>query len=305
MTTVGRTVLLPADKSGEVRATLSPKADCESMCAFLLLAGTRRYVPPEAKVLVHQIWLGDRRDDATAATYSAEDVMVIQRDIGRLVQYTAEMGGGADLIETALRIPPWERLRPLTIDELVRTKLDTGDSLFEPAPADPPAASSASTTATPTVAPATERGWSLVERLGRPMLTRRHTLTSEGEEIGSFDLVFACSGQPNTYTATYNENRKRPGARRNPVALKDVAISVGREAAVLRIVSSEATNKPPELVSSARGIVTASLMKNFADWGSRALMIETATTNNQETAIRVGNTGLARQFAKFQAACAK
>src|SRR5215470_402123 len=51
MTTVGRTVLLPADKSGDVRATLSPKADCESMCAFLLLSGARRYVPPEAKVL--------------------------------------------------------------------------------------------------------------------------------------------------------------------------------------------------------------------------------------------------------------
>jgi hypothetical protein len=39
MTTVGRTLPLPADKSGEARATLSPRADCESMCAFLLLAG--------------------------------------------------------------------------------------------------------------------------------------------------------------------------------------------------------------------------------------------------------------------------
>jgi hypothetical protein len=134
---------------------------------------------------------------------------------------------------------------------------------------------------------------------------RRHPLTSEGEEIGSFDLIIACSGQPNTYTATYTENRKRPGARRNPVALKDVAISVGREQAVLRIVSSESTTKPPELVSSARGIVTASLMKGFADWGTRALTIETATTNNQETAIRVGNTGFSRHFAKFAAACAK
>jgi hypothetical protein len=303
-TTVGKTLVVPGEK-GEPRVMLSFKADCESMCAFLLLAGTRRYVPAEAKVLVHQIWLGDRRDDATAATYSAEDVMVIQRDIGRLVQYTAEMGGGADLIETALRIPPWERLRPLSPEELTRAKLDTGDSPFEPVPVEPPAASSASTTATPRAAPSTERGWSLVDRLGRPMLLRRHPLTTDGEEIGSFDLMFACSGQPNTYTATYSENRKRPGARRSPVALKDVAISVGREQAVLRIVSSESLNRPPELVSSARGIITASLMKGFADWGSRALTIETATTNNQETAIRVGNTGLARHFAKFAAACAR
>jgi hypothetical protein len=303
-TTVGKTIVA-AEKGREPQITLTPKADCESMCAFLLLAGTRRYVPPEARVLVHQIWLGDRRDDATAATYSAEDVMVIQRDIGRLVQYTAEMGGGADLIETALRIPPWERLRPLSTEELVRAKLDTGDSLFEPAPPEPPAASSASTTATPTLPPASERGWSMVDRLGRPMLTRRHPLTSEGEEIGTFDITFACSGQPNTFTATYTENRKRPGARRSPVALKDVAISVGREQAMLRIVSSETANRQAELVSSARGVVTASLMKGLADWGTRALTIETATTNNQETAIRVGNTGLARHFAKFAAACAR
>ena len=63
--------------------------------------------------------------------------------------------------------------------------------------------------------------------------------------------------------------------------------------------------KPPELVSSARGIVSAAFMKGLADWGSRSLTIETATSNNQETAIRVGNTGLAQHFAKFAAACAK
>src|SRR5262249_41732593 len=81
-TTVGRTTPVAPEKGDEGRATLSPRADCESMCAFVLLGGTRRYVPPEAHVLVHQIWLGDRRDDATAATYSAEDLMVVQRDIG-------------------------------------------------------------------------------------------------------------------------------------------------------------------------------------------------------------------------------
>jgi hypothetical protein len=305
MTTVGRTTVFPADKNGDARATLSPKADCESMCAFLLLAGTRRYVPAEAKVLVHQIWLGDRRDDATAATYSAEDIMVIQRDIGRLVQFTAEMGGGADLVETALRIPPWERLRPLSAEELIRAKLQTGDSPFEPAPAEPVASSSASTTSSMPVAAITDRGWSLLEKSGRPMLARRHPLTIEGEEIGSFDLIFACSGNANSYTATYTESRQRPGSRRMPVALKDVSLGLGRDSAVLRVVASEGAGKPPELVSSARGVVSASLVKGFAEWGNRALMIETAMTNNQETAIRVGNTGLAQLFPKFAAACAK
>jgi hypothetical protein len=304
-TTVGRTTQLPTEKGGEARASLSPKADCESMCAFLLLAGTRRHVPPEAHVLVHQIWLGDRRDDATAAIYSAEDIMVIQRDIGRLVQFTAEMGGGADLIETALRIPPWERLRPLSSEELIRAKLQTTETLFEPALPEPAAASSASTSPTIAVAAITDRAWSLLEKSGRPMLARRHPLTIEGEEIGTFDLVISCSGSPGTYTANYTETRKRPGAKRAPVALKDVSISVGRESSVLRVVASESTTKPPELVSSARGIVSANLMKGLAEWGNRALMIETATTNNQETAIRVGNTGLAQHFTRFAAACAK
>ena len=93
MTTVGKTVELPP-ANGERRAQIAPNAYCESMCAFVLLAGVERHVPAEARVLVHQIWLGDRRDDPTAAHYSAEDLVLVQRDIGRLAQYTVEMGGG-------------------------------------------------------------------------------------------------------------------------------------------------------------------------------------------------------------------
>lgn len=117
-TTVGRTSDLPT--AG--RATLSPRADCESMCVFVLLAGVKRVVPNEARVRVHQIWLGDRREDAAAAVYSAEDLVIVQRDIGRLAQYTAEMGGAVDLLEVSLRIPPWEPMRSLTRDELRRMR---------------------------------------------------------------------------------------------------------------------------------------------------------------------------------------
>ena len=53
--------------------------------------------------MVHQIWLGDRREDPTAANYSAEDLVLIQRDIGRLAQYTAEMGATADLLDLVVR----------------------------------------------------------------------------------------------------------------------------------------------------------------------------------------------------------
>ncbi len=53
----------------------------------------------------------------------------MQRDIGRLAQYTIEMGGGVELLETALRIPPWEPLYRLSADELQRMKLSTIDTL--------------------------------------------------------------------------------------------------------------------------------------------------------------------------------
>jgi len=63
------------------------------MCTFVLLGGVQRQVPTDARVLVHQIWLGDRREDAVAANYTAEDLVVVQRDIGSIMQYTVEMGG--------------------------------------------------------------------------------------------------------------------------------------------------------------------------------------------------------------------
>ena len=130
ITTIGRTKAL-SPVGGEPRATLSPNGNCESMCAFLLLAGASRYVPPEAHVLVHQIWLGKKRKQALESNYSAEELNVVQRDIGRLAQYTIEMGGSGDLLETALRIPPWEPLYRLSPDELQRMRLNTVDALFD------------------------------------------------------------------------------------------------------------------------------------------------------------------------------
>ena len=136
-TTVGRTNLLPPDGNNEQRATISANASCESMCAFILLAGTRRYVPTEARVLVHQIWLGAKSKRAREISYTADELQLVQRDVGRLVRYTAEMGGSMELIETALRVPPWEPMHRLNIDELRRMKITTIDHLFEqdvPAP---------------------------------------------------------------------------------------------------------------------------------------------------------------------------
>ncbi|UCF55499.1 MAG: hypothetical protein JSV48_18300, partial [Bradyrhizobium sp.] len=82
LTTVGISLQNRGVKSAG--PAIAPEAYCESMCVFLLLAGKTRYVPESAHVRVHQIWMGDRADDAKAASYSAQDLMIVERDLGRL-----------------------------------------------------------------------------------------------------------------------------------------------------------------------------------------------------------------------------
>jgi hypothetical protein len=130
-TSVGTASLLPSVLGDAERATLSPYADCESMCPFMLLGGIRRHVPAEARVMVHQIWLGGKRKGALAASYSAEELTLVQRDVGTLASYTIEMGGDIKLIETALRIPPWEPLYKLSAEELRDMRITNANQLFE------------------------------------------------------------------------------------------------------------------------------------------------------------------------------
>jgi hypothetical protein len=126
-TTIGKTVTNVADG----RTVISPSASCESMCGFVLLGGLRRYVPPEARVLVHQIWLAKKREKPESASYGAEELVLVERDIGSLARYTIEMGGDIELLETALRVPPWEPLYRLSRDEIQRMRLSNMDHLFD------------------------------------------------------------------------------------------------------------------------------------------------------------------------------
>jgi hypothetical protein len=132
MTTVGTSIRVRTTQGD--RGSIDPQAYCESMCVFLLLSGKARYVPEEAHVRVHQIWMGDRAEDARAASYSAEDLMIVERDIGRLAKYTFEMGGAGDLLSLSLNVPPWEELHELSREELRLTNLVTTDAVAEVLP---------------------------------------------------------------------------------------------------------------------------------------------------------------------------
>lgn len=128
-TSVGKT-LTSSGTDGRMQTTLSPAASCESMCVFLLLAGQRRYVPPEAHMLIHQIWLSKKSNGAERASYTADELVVVERDIGRLARYTIEMGGGIELLEKALQVPPWEPLYRLSAAEIRSMGLNNVDQLF-------------------------------------------------------------------------------------------------------------------------------------------------------------------------------
>ena len=132
LTTVG--VSIQSRTAQGDRASVIPDAYCESMCVFLLLSGKTRYVPRAAHVRVHQIWMGDRADDAKAANYSADDLMIVERDVGRLAKYTFDMGGAGDLLSLSLSVPPWDELHELSPAELRLTNLVTTDAVADVLP---------------------------------------------------------------------------------------------------------------------------------------------------------------------------
>ena len=308
-----------AKDDGDIRAVVSPRADCESMCAFVLLGGVQRTVPDEARVMVHQIWLGDRRDDPTAATYSAEDLVLVQRDIGRLAQFTAEMGASIDLLDLALRIPPWEPLHTMTRDELRNTRLATEDSVVPPMasvaatpPANAPVANAPAASA-PSAMPVTngvratpisEQRWAMVDRGGIASLARRHPLTVEGEQIGSFDLVVACGADNDSFELSYIERRTGSDDMRLPGRLDSVSLRTNGMRAKLAVAASGRHDDPGELVSYATGTVPASLIRDFASPGSHSMVIETLS-KGMVTIIRIGNTGAQQSLPRLVSGCNK
>jgi hypothetical protein len=305
-TTVGKTNPLLAAEGEAPRATLHTRALCSSMCAFILLGGVRRHVPPDARVVVHQIWPSASRPDPTAATYSARELARIERELGLIARYTIDMGGDIELFETAMRIPPWEALRPLSPDELRRMRLHNSDTAFGPAAAVPdasrPAASSASA-APAAPAPAPDRAWTLLERSGRPLLARRYPLTIEGEEIGLFEIALTCANSPEHYGILYQERRRTTAPSSDTDKLNEVAIIAGRTRALLKVQESGPVSAGSGLRTIASGRIPASLFVDFAAGRVPTIAVTTKTTANVRTDIRVGGVGFSDSLEKMLDKC--
>jgi hypothetical protein len=309
-TTVGRLADLKGSPAGTAiaRATFVPRADCESMCSFVLLAGVHRSVPADARVMVHQIWLGDRREDPIAANYSAEDLVLVQRDIGKLAMYTAEMGASMDVLDLALRIPPWEPMHVMSRDEIQRLRVATempdksAVATVASSPAKPAAQPQASKlTNGLEVEDISDRTWAMVARSGAATLARRYPLTVQGDEIGGFDLLISCNGGKKGYDAIYIEHRYPTDEVELPKALQSVQLQAGGHQASLQVMSSELQGGD-ELVSIATGSIPAGLIDGFGAEGSHSMMVDTEA-GRMSTSMRIGNTGVAQNLSHLAAAC--
>ena len=299
-TTVGRTVKLP---DGGDRATLSPKAICASACAFSLLGGTRRHVPAQAYVLVHQIWPFQKREDAVGANYNAQDLVVVQRELGVLARYVVEMGTDIEFFEIAERIPPWENPRPLSGDDLRRLRVTTVDDPFAAAPPPAPSDTSAVASLTPNrPLDVVDRAWILHEGAGVRGFSRRHPLTLEGEQIGAFELAFTCA-KDGAVNVAYNETRHLRGSADE--RLSAVAVRSGKEYVILKVQSSAADPGSSDLRSMAEGAVPPALLSALTASEGRGLMVATQTASNTRTVIHPGNTGFADGLRRTVADCGK
>jgi len=302
-TTVGRVVEGRA-RGGTRYGEVAGRADCQSMCPFVLLGGVQREVPPAARVLVHQIWLGDRRDDAVAAGYTAEDLMVVQRDIGRILQYTIEMGGDVELLALSLKSPPWEPMHVLTRDEMRRARLDLADGgevaanalLVRTAAGPTPVEDDAQR-------PAGDRGWVSINRDGRPALARSHPLTVDGERIGNFDLSFACGSAQQTYVLTYRETRTGSRDVNAPRSVTRIAVAIEDELQPLDIAASDRRLRRGAVDSIASAVLPDRLVQTLAVDAPRSMTLETDSTGNPRTVVRVGNAGFERSFRELEKAC--
>jgi hypothetical protein len=303
-TTVGRTTKLPPAPDGGERATLSPRGVCASMCVYAFLGGARRNAPAEAGIYVHQIWPGTKREDAIADSYSAGELVRLQRELGAIAKYTIDMGGDIALFEAAMRIPPWEGPRPLNAEELRSMHLhDTDDAFASALPGLVAQAAVAAAQATEKVAAAVaDRAWTTTDGGGKRGIARKYPITIEGEQIGSFELSLACGEVPGTYMAAYVETRNAPETASSE-RVRGVLVAAGKERAVLKIESS--ISAASELRTVARGPLSPTLVAGLAETEGRGLTVATQTSTNVRTVIRIGNSGFGASFGQTIAGCPK
>jgi hypothetical protein len=148
----------------------------------------------------------------------------------------------------------------------------------------------------------TDRGWTFGNDAGQPALARRHPLTVEGEEVGSFQVALTCGDTPETYQVSYSERRSMR-SRVGSDSLKQIDVVLAGRTLPLKVVSSEPGLRTLLLTSSAQGAIPASSVKDFASGRSRSFTILTLSGTDESTAIRMGNSGVAQNLEQLAESC--
>ena len=179
----------PAPRAAPSSASLirgSTASRCAPSCCSAASSARCRL---DARVLVHQIWLGDRREDAVAASYTRRGSggraaryrqhRAVHRGDGRRHRAGAAFAQGAAMGADARALPrrvaahPSRSQRKTLAEKPPVTKTAAGPDLRTPTSGMPPA-SAAGCSATAS---------------GRPVLSRSASAHLEGERIGTFDLA--------------------------------------------------------------------------------------------------------------------
>jgi hypothetical protein len=166
-----------------------------------------------------------------------------------------------------------------------------------------PALGAMPASAAPVVNPPTTLGWAMGRKMDQQALVRLHPLTIEGEQIGTFEISFVCGEARGTYRVEYLEKRSNQPA--SETRLDAVGLSAERERVMLKIESSRPDQPATELVSLARGIVSAKFMDALGGDRNQPLVVATSTTGKVRTTIRIGRAGLPENLPKMTAACAQ
>jgi hypothetical protein len=137
--------LLAALKLGELirdgRYDTSLGKICASACTYAIMGGVKRYIAEQelnadsdydnrnvgatgTQLGVHQFYSAEALSEPQKRAFSSIDKSADQVLAGILLDYTLRMGVDPKVVAIASSIPPWEKIRWLTQDEMLAWKFD-------------------------------------------------------------------------------------------------------------------------------------------------------------------------------------
>ena len=205
-TTVGRTI---SEGSGDL--VRSQDVSCASACVLVLMGGTERSVPEDARIDLHMFSVElDADGNKARSDPTFRDIEQAQRGMARHAVYLAEMGIAARYLEIMTEASFRGTMRRMSREEIAQTQLAvvTPRDLTAPRPA----------------------GWSISAGTAPPQLIRAAPLRETAQMSVDHELVLECDNVKGFYWATYRQQLRRlepPRPPSQPVSLSAARIETG------------------------------------------------------------------------------